>query len=107
MASSHIYLSNGIEVKKAPVGFSWTTFFFGGWPAIFRQDWLTGLLILIGCLLTWGLAAIVMSFIYNKMYIKSLIAKGFKVHSIAGMTENELKSELGFIELPKTEDFKG
>ena len=48
MAYATIYLTNGIEIKKAPVGFSWTTFFFGGWPAIFRQDWLWGVLGIIG-----------------------------------------------------------
>lgn len=24
------------QIKRAKIGFSWTTFFFGFWPAIFR-----------------------------------------------------------------------
>ena len=27
------------NIKKAPVGFSWTVFFFGCFPAVFRGDW--------------------------------------------------------------------
>ena len=47
MAYTTVLLTNGVEVKKAPIGFSWTVFCFGGWPPLFRQDWLWGVGLLI------------------------------------------------------------
>lgn len=102
MAYAKISLNNGVEVKTAPVGYSWTTLFFGGWPGIFRQDWLWGILLIIACMFTWGLAGIVCSFFYNKVYINGLIKRGFKIDAIAGTTEESLKSYLGLMTLPRT-----
>ena len=73
------------QVKQVKAGFSWTTFFWGFFPALFRGDWkwfaiiflielITG--IVTGGLGTW-IVSIVFSFIYNKMYINDLISKGF------------------------------
>ena len=47
MAFATISVSNGVEIKQAPIGFSWTTFLFGGWPAVFRQDWLMAAIIMV------------------------------------------------------------
>jgi hypothetical protein len=93
-------MTNGFEVKKAPVGFSWTTAFFGGIPALFRQDWLWGIGLILASAVTYGLAGVVMGFIYNKLYIKALFAKGYRVDNLGGMSENALKLHLGYVELP-------
>lgn len=67
------------SVKKAPVGFSWTTFFFGFFPAMFRGHWV-GVLAILGLTIgTLGLAPLVMAFFYNKWYLKSLVEDGYKV----------------------------
>jgi hypothetical protein len=101
MAHTVITVTNGVEIKKVPLGFSWTTFFFGGWPAIFRQDWIPGLLIIAACLFTWGLAGVVAAFLYNSYYAKSLFNKGYKIHSMpAGTTEDMVKQHLGLIKFP-------
>lgn len=101
MAYATITVTNGVEIKKVPLGFSWTTFFFGGWPAIFRQDWMMGAVILILCLLTWGVAGIVFSFIYNNIYAKSLFSKGYTIHSLPpGVTEDMVRNQLGYIKFP-------
>lgn len=87
MAHSHIVFKNPTygSVKRAPVGFSWTTAIFGIWPALFRGDfkWF-GIQIGIGMLvgvLTFGsgtiVSFIVFGFIYNKLYIKELVKSGY------------------------------
>ena len=101
MAHATIYLTNGVELKKAPVGFSWTTFFFGGWPALFRQDWIWGIGGILANIVLYGCAGIVCAFFYNKVYIKSLVDKGYKIKDMPGVTEDYLKGYLGYLELPK------
>ena len=47
MAHASVVLTDGIATKNAPVGFSWTTFFFSFFPAFIRGDWRYGLLFLV------------------------------------------------------------
>lgn len=77
-----------IETK---VGFSWTTFFFGLFPALFRGDikWAAiqfMIAVLVGSI-TLGIGApfvsVVFAFIYNKIFIKEMMIKGFKPASSA------------------------
>ena len=78
--------NEGGLTKEVKVGFSWTTFFFGFFPALFRGDlkWAVIMFILSLALgsFTLGIGSwvtgIVFSFIYNKIYIKELIEKGYK-----------------------------
>ncbi|ANZ59313.1 hypothetical protein AYR59_04500 [Fructilactobacillus lindneri] len=73
------------QVKQTKVGFSWTTFFFGFWPALFRGDWMWFAIMLVLEIVigvpTYGIGAgitgIVFSFIYNKLYINELLGKGW------------------------------
>ncbi|GIP33362.1 DUF2628 domain-containing protein [Paenibacillus sp. J2TS4] len=72
--------------KEVKVGFSWTTLFFGFFPALFRGDlkWAAIMFIISAAFgaFTLGFGAwvsgIVFSFIYNKIYIKGLIEKGYR-----------------------------
>ena len=82
--------------KSGFYGFSWTTFFFGGFPALFRGDILTGLLVIILNILTFLLAGIIWAFFYNKQYTQKLVEKGY----VFAGTESEIaaaKSALGII----------
>jgi hypothetical protein len=83
----HVRLVNASGgVKEAKVGFSWTTFFFGFFPALFRGDLKWAVIMFITAVLigifTLGFGAwipgIIFSFIYNKMYIKELLEKGYR-----------------------------
>jgi hypothetical protein len=86
--------------KKAPVGFSWTTLFFGGFPALFRGDikWFF-IQLLIACF-TAGISNLVFAFIYNKIYVQKLLEKGFKVKDVESGSLEAAKNKLG-INLPK------
>ena len=63
--------------RQRKLGFSWTTFFFGFWPAIFRADWKWGLIQFALGIVTLGLSGLVFMFIYNKLHIKDLLTNGF------------------------------
>jgi len=89
-------------IKKAPVGFSWTTFFFGALPALFRGDMKWFFIQLLIAMFTCGLSAIVFMFIYNKIFIKKLLEKGYKVRDVEGGTLEVARQKLG-INLPKFE----
>jgi hypothetical protein len=65
-------------VKQAKVGFSWTTFFFGFFPAIFRGDWKWALIMTVIAFISCGLSWLVFPFIYNKLYIRDLLGKGYR-----------------------------
>ncbi|OOR50841.1 hypothetical protein BLX05_17590 [Bacillus pseudomycoides] len=66
------------QIKQAKLGFSWTVFFFGFFPAIFRGDWKWFLIILIASAFTFGFSNLVFCFIYNKIYINELLSQGYK-----------------------------
>lgn len=65
-------------IKEAPIGFSWTTFFFGFFPALLRGHITMAIVMFLLAFPTLGLSGIVFSFIYNKMYVKYLVGEGFK-----------------------------
>jgi hypothetical protein len=73
-------------LKNGYYGFSWTTFFFGGFPALFRGDIMYGLAVLVfGVVIglaTFGLGSFVVwlvwACIYNKNYTHRLLQAGFE-----------------------------
>lgn len=64
--------------KKGFIGFSWTTLLFGGFPALFRGDWLMGLILIILAMLTVGFSSLIAAFIYNKSYTTKLVEAGYE-----------------------------
>lgn len=88
-------------LKKGLYGFSWTTLFFGFFPAFFRGDILIGVALLVACVLTCGVAGLVWAFMYNKRYTLGLIEKGY-VFSDTEEKNRAAKYALGIAELPVT-----
>lgn len=64
-------------IKKAPTGFSWTNLIFSWFVPAFRGDLKWCILFFIMAFPTFGLIALISPFIYNKIYIKELLEKGF------------------------------
>lgn len=89
-------------MKKAPVGFSWATLFFSGFPALFRGDMKWFFIQIIVSMFTGCISNIIFGFTYNKTYINTLLEKGFKVKTVEGGMLEEAIRKLG-INLPKLE----
>ncbi|RFU60521.1 DUF2628 domain-containing protein [Peribacillus glennii] len=92
----HVKLKNEAGVvKEVKLGFSWTTFFFGFFPALFRGDlkWAIIMFIMASVVgvFTLGFGAwipgIIFSFVYNKIYVKDLLEKGYKPADSAAQSE--------------------
>lgn len=98
MASNMVYLENPRtgQMKEAPIGFSWTTLFFGPLPMLFRGAWKWFAIILILALITWGLSNLVFIFLINKLYLKDLVADGFRVKSAKMGTVEQVSMTVGF-----------
>lgn len=72
-------------VRTGYFGFSWTSLFFGGIPAILRGDVVIGLLVLAVFILlgipsfSLGtiLVGLIWGFIYNKNYTQRLLEQGY------------------------------
>lgn len=73
-------------VKNGYYGFSWTSFFFGGLPALIRGDIGYGLGVLIAAILAgafsfgllWFIVGLIWAFIYNKNYTHRLLQTGYE-----------------------------
>ena len=63
--------------KTAKVGFSWTSLFFGFLVPLVRGDMKWMAIQLVVVTLTFGLAYFVVPFVYNKIYIRELLEKGY------------------------------
>jgi hypothetical protein len=58
-------------------GFSWTTFFWSGFPALFRRDPATGLVVILLSIFSCGLAGLIWAFFYNDFYTENLRERGY------------------------------
>jgi len=101
MAYATITVSNGLELKKVPLGFSWTTFFFSGFPALMRGHWSWAIGLFALNMITWGISSVVAAFFYNKVYAKKLFLSGYAVTTLPmNVSEESLKNYMGLVKLP-------
>jgi len=82
-------------IKEAPVGFSWTMFFFGLFVPMIRGTWKWVIIIYFITCFTLGLSSLIFPFIFNKIYIKELISRGFKAKSIETGNFDEVSVKIG------------
>lgn len=85
-------------IRSVPVGFSWTTLFFGPLPALFRGDfkWFFVQLLLD---VLFIIPLFIFPFLYNRLYLKKLLEGGYKVKAVEGTTIEVLNRRLR-LELP-------
>lgn len=77
------------KIKSSPLGFSWTTFFFGVFAPLFRGDWLGAFGVFCVLSVTSYVVSpiatlviqIVVAVFYNYIYISRLLAKGYEVYN--------------------------
>lgn len=67
---------NGMT-KPVPVGFSWTTLFFGCLVPLFRGDWIWFGVMLLLMVFSFGVINFILCFFYNRIYVTSLINHGW------------------------------
>jgi hypothetical protein len=80
-----IYLKHSTGLTKIGYyGFSWTTFFFGPFPALFRGDFKWFLIGLLAVLIITPVVGplvpliwVIWAFFYNRIYTRDLIQSGF------------------------------
>lgn len=74
-------------VRAGYVGFSWTSLFFSGIPAIVRGDVVVGLVVLVGTIAlgapSFGslgfLVNLIWAFVYNRMYTARFLEAGYVI----------------------------
>lgn len=64
--------------KEIKTGFSWTTLFFGCFPAMFRGDWKWAIIMILAAIVTSGISWLIFPFFYNRLYIKDLLNNGYR-----------------------------
>lgn len=97
MAFAKVFLKNPRtgQMREAPVGFSWTMFFFGFFPPLFRGDWITAIILFLLAFVLLCIPSMILAFFYNKMYIRRMINEGFEV--TGGTTDMQIiERKVGF-----------
>lgn len=100
--ASEIHLTHPTGLNKtAYVGWSWTSFFFGGFPALFRGDilgfcvWFAASVALI--VFTWGIGNVIGWFvwaaIYNRWHSRRLVERGYVIGG-AGQSAEMLRARV-------------
>lgn len=64
-------------IKKAKIGFSWTTLFFGFFVPLIRGGAKWAVVMLLADCASIFLANIILSFFYNGFYLRDLLEKGY------------------------------
>ena len=97
MSNNTVYLEKNGITKEAPIGFSWTTLFFGAFPALFRGDFKWFFIQVFCALFTFGASTLVFMFVYNKLSLKDKIMDGFTVSSVGTGKASDVLGAMGIV----------
>jgi hypothetical protein len=101
MSFTTITMTNGVETKKVPLGYSWTTCIFSGFPALLRKDYGRGVAFCFFSAI-FLFTGFLCAFLYNKEYANDLLKQGFKVNGVPfGITDEQIMKYLGIKTLPR------
>ena len=100
----NVTVRNIITSMRMVTDVDWTTLFFGPFPALFRQDFLTfvGFFVVtvVLALLTAGIgnviAGIAWAFMYNRYYTRKLLERGYQLEG-SGLMVSEAAAKLGVV----------
>ncbi len=73
------------DVKYAPVGFSWTSFFFGPFVPFLRGHVKWGILSIIPTIILGPIGTALLATSYNEIYAKWLMSKGYEISTAANI----------------------
>lgn len=84
----------------APVGFSWTNFFFGFWVPLLRGDWVGFGVMFLLCLVgiffwanIWALPVyMLLPCLYNRSFISRKIKQGYELHTSQDLSVHKLST---------------
>lgn len=65
-------------MRQVKVGFSWTAFFFGGFPFFFRGMPIQGIIWIVLAMITFGFSNLILMFIINKQTAHNYLENGYK-----------------------------
>lgn len=82
---------------EAPEGFSFTVLFFGVFVSLLRGDLIGTFIMFFAAVITGGLSWLVFPFFYNRMYINSLVKKGYVEKS--SLPKNEKSSTKYYVSI--------
>ena len=74
---SHAVFRKNNVLREVKVGYSWTVFFFGPFPFMFRGQWGWAALAFLLCFLTYGLAGPFIGFFANRSTARFLAENGW------------------------------
>ncbi len=74
----HVSMQNDAGLtRQVKVGFSWTSFFFGGLPFFFRGMPVHGIIWIVASMFTLGISNIFLMFIINKQTAHYYLERGY------------------------------
>ena len=100
MAHSTLLMQHPVtgESLSAPVGFSWTSLFFGFVVPAFRQDWWVAIVTMLLTVVFMAVVNVVMAVAYNRWFVSRMLRQGFVITGFhSELSRADLERRLGVL----------